>query len=251
MLVLGNKGNGSLGDCLWLTSVLRYIKDVKILLNDDDQLRWVGRIFENLCEVDYVNDPPARPDTKVDLNVEPYLSSHRSLKILKSLGIDEKVCIPILKLTKEEKEWAQNFYKEYKNPIVVVNDNSGNWDKTNYRAHYVKPPTDVMQKIVYDLIESGFTPIQFGRSEENKFTPLDKTIHVRGLNVRELAASYNFINKYIGGDTGDYHLMLAVGGYAKVLIPKENKSFGYDYNDLLYKKENFENSQSRVEYLQF
>jgi len=249
--MLGNKGNGSLGDCLWLTAVLRYIKDVKILLNDDNQLRWVGKIFDNLCEVDYVNNPPERPDTKVNLNVEPYLSSHRSLKILKSLNINEKICVPLIKLTQEEMEWAQNFYKDYKNPIVIINDNSGTWDKTNYRAHYVRPPSEIIQKFVDNLIESGFTPIQFGRIEENRFTPLNNTIHIRGLDVRKLAASYNFIGKYIGGDTGDYHLMLAVGGQAKVLIPKENKSLGYDYNDLLYKKENFENSHSRVEYIQF
>jgi len=249
--MLGNKGNGSLGDCLWLTAVLRYVKDVKILLNDDDQLRWVGRIFENTCDVDFVNDPPERPDTKVNLCVEPYLSSHRSLKILRSLGINEKVCVPFINLTQKEIEWAENFYKNYKNPIVIVNDNSGTWDKTNHRAHYVRPPVEIMQQFVNNLIKLNFTPIQFGRIEENKFTPLNNAIHIRGLNVRELSASYNYIGKYFGGDTGDYHLMLAVGGEATVLIPKESKSWGYDYNDLLYKKENFENGISRVKYIQF
>lgn len=250
-MILGNKGNGSLGDVLWMTAVLRYVKDVRIVLHNDEQSKWVGQIFQNLCEVEYSDNPPERPDNLVDITRRPYLYSHRSRKILLSLGIQEEISAPFVKLNFNEINWAYEFLKNYKNPIVVVNENSGCWDKTNLRAHYVRPPIPLMQRMTNKLIEDDFTPLQFGRKEDEKFTPLTGAIPIRGLSLRQIAACYYLIKQYIGGDTGDYHLMLAVGGLATVFIPNENIGLGYIYNDLLYKPENFENSKSRVDYLNF
>ena len=250
-MILGNRGNGSLGDILWMSGVLRYVKDVKIILHNDEQCKYVGELFKNLCEVEYSNNPPDRPDNITDTTKEPYLSSHRSRKILLSLGIEDKVSVPLIKLDSEEINWAHNFLKDYQNPIVVANDNSGCWDKSNFRAHYVRPPIDLMQKTTNKLIEDGFTPLQFGRKEDERFTPLTGAIPIRGLSLREVAACYCVIKQYIGGDTGDYHLMISVGGIATVFVPNESLSFGYIYDDLLYKSENFENSISRVKYINF
>jgi hypothetical protein len=250
-MIIGNKGNGSLGDILWMTSICRYVENVKLLLHNDEQSKWVGKIFNNLCEVDYVDEPPDRPDNIIDTNKEPYLSSHRSRKILLSIGIENTVSVPLIKLTFDEIDWARNFLKDYSNPIVVINDNSGTWDKNNIRSLYVRPPINVMQNIIDKLINDKYTPLQFGRIEDDKFTKLSKAVPIRGLSLRETAACYYIINKYIGGDTGDYHLMLSVGGNANVLIPNESINLGYIYNDLLYKPENFENSVNRVKYINY
>jgi len=249
--ILGNRGNASLGDILWMTAPARYINNIKISLHADDRSRWVGKAFENICEVEYIDNPPIRPDNLADVTKEPYLSVHRSRKILLSLGITNEVSVPFVKLTKDEIDWAVSFLKDYKNPIVIINDNAGTGDKTNYSGNYRRPPTEITQYFANKLIENNMTPLQFGRTEDEKFTKLSNCIPIRGLSLRETAACYSVIGEYLGGDTGDYHLMLAAGGKATVLIPEENLNLGYNYNDLIYKPENFENSISRVRYINF
>jgi len=249
-MIIGNRGNGSLGDCLYITSVFRYTKG-KVVLHDDQQCRQVGNIFSDICEVEYSENPPERPDNALQNNNITLPPVHRTRKILLSIGIQELISVPFIKLKQQEIEWAENFLKEYKNPVVIINDNSGSGDKTNIRANYVKPPNIVMQKICDDLTRNGHTPLQFGRKENEKFTPLKNSIPIRGLSIREIAACYYIIKKYVGGDTGDYHLMIAVGGVANVLIPNESLNLGYLYSDLLYKPENFENNISRVKYINY
>lgn len=249
-MIIGNYGNGSLGDCLYITSAFRYI-DGKVILHNDEQSKQVGLIFNNICEVEYSDNPPERPDNIIKDFPSNFFEVHRSRKILLSLGIQNSISVPFIKLTKEEVEWAKQFLNKYKNPIVIVNDNSGNWDKTNIRANYVRPPIKLIEEICNNFISNNYTPLQFGRKEDNKFTPLNNSIQIRGLSIREIAACYSIIKKYIGGDTGDYHLMLAAGGFANVLIPDESKDLGYIYNDLLYKPENFENNVSRVNYINY
>jgi ADP-heptose:LPS heptosyltransferase len=250
-MIIGNKGNGSLGDCLWITSVFRYIKAGKVVLHNDEQCRAVGRIFDNICEVEYSHSPPERPDNITHLSTELYTSSHRSKKILLACGITNNVSVPFVKINNSETAWAKDFLKKYKNPIVAINDNSGSGDPSNFRAAYVRPPVDKLQSLVNKLVNKNHTVLQFGRIENSKFTPLSHCEHIRGLSIRQTAACYSVIQQYIGGDTGDYHLMLAVGGTAVVLIPDESIQFGYVYNDLLYKDINFENNMRRVNYLNF
>jgi hypothetical protein len=241
---LGNFGNGGLGDCLYLTSVFRY-KRGKIILHNDEQSKQVSRVFDYIAEVEFSNNPPERPDKDCKLPV------HRAEKILKSMGIESRICVPYVVLTKEEKEWSKNFLKDYNNPIIIVNDNSGTWDSTNTRAHYVRPPVALMQEMCNFLYKNGYTPLQFGRKEINRFTPLKNAIHIRGLDIRELAACYHSISKIVSGDTGDYHLMLGVGGKASVFHPPHSEQMGYLFEDLHYKPENFENGVSRVDYIDY
>lgn len=250
MITIGSRGNSSLGDCLYLTSVFRY-KTGKVILHNDEQSKQVGSIFHGICDVEHNDLPPERPDNIIKDIPNEFYSVHRTRKILLSLGINEKISSPFVKISKEELDWAIDFLKDYKNPIVIVNDNSGSCDKTNTRANYVRPPVDIMQSICNKIIKEGFTPLQFGRKENERFTPLIGAMPIRGLSIRKLAACYSIVKKYIGGDTGDYHLMIATGGKANVFIPNETFNLGYIYNDLLYKKENFLNQDTLVKYIKF
>jgi len=250
MITIGSRGNSSLGDCLYLTSVFRY-ETGKVILHNDEQSKQVGLVFDNICDVEYNDFPPERPDNLIKDISHKLNLDHRTRKILLSLGINEKVSCPFVRISKEETDWAIEFLKDYKKPIVIINDNSGSWDKNNIRAHYVRPPTDMMQLICDKIIEGGFSPLQFGRKENERFTPLIGAKSIRGLSIRQLAACYSVIKKYIGGDTGDYHLMIATGGKANVFIPKESYNLGYIYNDLLYKTENFLNQDPLVKYIKF
>ena len=76
-----------------------------------------------------------------------------------------------------------------------------------------------VQAEVNKLIQSGFTPIQFGISDN--FTPLNGCIHIVDAPLEETAALYKAIGNYFGTDTGDLHLMVAVGGTCVVLVPEQ------------------------------
>jgi len=245
-IAIGNKGNGSAGDCSWITAAFRYF-DGKVILHDNEQCRKMGKIFDNICEVEYSENPPERPDKKFEKLNGYHLDCHTSRKILLGLGINNPISVPLLKVTKEETEWAKDFLKEYNNPVAIVNDNAGSNDPNNVSANYRRTPVKILQNIVDS--QKDITFLQFGIS--NKFTPLNNCIHLVDLSIRQLISCYSVIRQYIGNETGDYHLMLGVGGQCLTFIPKENHVMGYNYSDLLYRPENFENGISRVKYQVF
>ncbi len=80
--------------------------------------------------------------------------------------------------------------------------------------------------------------------------PIDGIMQVRGLSVRQLAAVYHIIGKLISPDTGDYHLMLAVGGKAVCLAPAHSDQFGYRHWDLHYDALCWGEERPRVRYIQ-
>jgi len=118
------------------------------------------------------------------------------------------------------------------------------------------PPRKIIQEIV-NYLSDKFCVLQFGLAENfyrarySNFTPLENAYHIRGLEARELAACYHVIGKYIGGDTGDYHLMLAVGGIATTLVPKESCEMGYLYSNLFYAKDMWNGEDIRVTYINY
>ena len=244
---VGNRGNGSLGDCLWLTPIAKAVNDLTVELHDDQQSREVGRIFEGIADVEHCRLPLVRPDFG-----RPE-KTHTAQKILNGLGIDSVSCIPKIQLKKEEVEEAKAILSKFKNPIAIVNDNQGSNDPNNEAAQYKRPPSILMQATVNTLSQNGFTPIQFGRADKPTdcypvFSPLSNCEYIRGLNLRILGACYRIIGKYIGGDTGDYHLMLAVGGKALVYIPEDNFLNGFDYSELIYFNHLWRGEKPRVIY---
>ena len=54
------------------------------------------------------------------------------------------------------------------------------------------------------------------------------------LELEDLCALYKAVGIYFGTDTGDFHLMLAVGGSCTVICPKI-PSTDYDPNQFIHK----------------
>lgn len=248
-MIFGFNSTGALGDYTYITAALNVLDNCIVQLHDTEQCRDVSVIFNNLAKVEFVNDPP-HPIYK-----DGNKSIHAAQKVLDKLGITEVNCIPKIRLTQEEIEWAKKFLENYKNPVVVVNDNGGSGDKNNFCAQYKRPPVFLIQNIVNRLKELNYTVLQFGRNDHkdfpNCYTPLNNAIHIRGLSLRQLAACYHVIGKFIGGDTGDYHLMLSVGGKSIDLIPPENPRLGFIYDELLYYDFLWKNEKPRVKYICF
>lgn len=241
-IIIGNKGNGSLGDCLWISSIFRH-RHGKVILHNDLQSKQVSTIFNDIAEVEFSDNPPERLDHNCKLPI------HRGEKILRSYNIDSSFCLPFVKITKDEIDWAKEFLKDYKNLIVINNDNSGSKDPNNIRANYVRPPVELMEEQCKFLINIGYTPIQFAKKE--LFTPLNNCIQLINLNIRQTLACFSIIKRYIGGDTGLYHLMLAAGGSCDVFIPDESIRLGYIYSDLLYSPKHFGNNPFKLNYFNY
>lgn len=233
----------NLGDNLWITPLFKNGVKGSVTFSDTPRTRSIARIFDGLADVDFV---PLVENVQKSAD-----ETHEAQRILNCWDRTDVNCIPEIKITKEEIEGAQAFLSPYKNPIVVIADNSGSSDPKNYRASVVRPPIPYMQYLC-DQAAKRYTPLQFGLSPNyygqgiSNFTKLNGTVEIRGLPLRQLAACYHVCGKYIGGDTGDYHLMLSVGGKAMVSIPHECR--GYQYRRLLYTEELWKGEPVRVKY---
>lgn len=241
---------GNLGDALWLTPLARYHQFTVQLRKGDKRAEAISRIFDAICPVEFIDNPPETPKTNDDVHV--------TQKILRAHGVFKPYSIPFITLTLEEITWARDFLKTYGDPndlIVIINNNSGTNDPQNPRAKYVCPPHQYMQELCDFYIANGKKVLQFGPSKDyydrDVFVPLVGASHIRGLSVRQLAACYHVIGKMISGDTGDYHLMIATGGRCITLVPEENLRMGYSHSDLLYGFSSavWGNENPRVSYL--
>jgi hypothetical protein len=239
----------NLGDNLWITPALKYC-DYPIQMIDEERCRKISKIYNNLTSVQFVET----------LNYDPLNNKeiHNTKQIFFQIGLDfkNKNLIPKIKLEESEIKWARIFLEKYENPIVIINDNSGSSDPSNKRASFVLPPREIIQQIT-SYLSKKFSVLQFGLAENfyrtgySNFSPLENAYHIRGLEVRQLAACYHVIGKYIGGDTGDYHLMLAVGGRSTALVPEESYKMGYIYNNLFYSKDMWNGEDIRVSYINY
>lgn len=248
--VFGLRSIGSLGDCLYLTPALSQLDNPIVQMHDSPQCRRVSTIYKNLATVEFVE----MPDIAI-YNYNLDRSKHSAQRVLDYLKITETNCIPRVVIDKDEYDWASDFLSKYKNPVIVVNDNGGSSTPGNICAQYRRPPSIVMERYTQALIEMGYTPLQFGikdlKDRDNAFTPLDQAIPIRGLDIRQTAACYSVIKRYVGGDTGDYHLVLACAGKCVTLIPDDNPNLGYLYSDLLYADDLWKNESIRVKYINY
>jgi hypothetical protein len=240
---------GNLGDTLWVTALARYEPNVVVVMRAGDaKAESTSEILRYQCARVFENSPAETRKAAV--------RAHVTQQILTAYGHGGKPSIPRVILQPKEIEAAVKLLKTHgytPDSIAIVNHNSANGDPTNYRAHYVRPPSEVMHKLAAFHARGGRAKIfQFGPTESyytwDPFDPIPGAIHIRGLSVRELAACYHVIGKLISGDTGDYHLMLAVGGKVACLVPPHSDQLGYRHWDLLYDGVCWGDERPRVRY---
>ncbi len=235
MSTLASVYGGNLGDALWLTPLARYEPDLTVWMRGDDaKAKAVAPILDGVCKVKLEPNPP---ETK-----KAPIRAHVTQQILAAYGHQGKPSIPHVLLRTDEVLWAVEFLREKgytSNSIAFVNQNSANGDLTNRRAQYVRPPSDTIKRLASFWARGGREKIfQFGPDPSyytiDPFEPIPGAVQIRGLSVRQLAACYHVIGKLVSGDTGDKHLMLAVGGKVACLVPEDSEGYGYRHYDLLY-----------------
>jgi len=223
---------GSLGDWLSLTPLLAAKPGLTVLAKDSPHTRRFAVLYEGLAKVEFTNqeirDTPA---TEENLCF--------SKRILNYYGLSNVSAIPVVKLKQEEIEWAREFLSAYENPVVFNNTvaaarrDKPDTDICNYR----RLPDKLSNKIVKALKFYGHTVLKFGTKTiqtniYNNFDEIEGVEDILDLDLRSLAACYHVIGKYTGSDSGDHHLMLAVGGKCELWVPPS--AWHYSHNRHLY-----------------
>lgn len=227
--------SSNLGDNLSLTPLMRQTK-CRVHLFDDASVRSIAPIFDGLGEVVFDNvGPIASP--------EAFVRGPHSKKTLVYFGYPTVNAIPKIILTDKEVSWAKKYLADMQIESGCIIKSST--QQINYRT----PPQDLIQNIVdlnkdVKFLTSGLST----KHPKNNFSnvPINQVMTMWDYPIRSLAAIYSIIGRYIGPDTGDYHLMLAVGGKADVLVP--NSVWNYRHEDFHYNEECWGEEPIRVKY---
>lgn len=246
-----NITNGNLGDALLMTALFKNNRFGVINCLDLPKERKLIDLFYGLnTEVRYSSSlQPIFADSGL---------THISQQYLDYFQIKDSNCIPQINVNPDDLEWAKNYISQYPNPLVVITNNNGTGDKTNYWAHYRTFNPVLMSELLQEYGKK-YTLLHFGLSRNfnklhgndiDSFIKMPNCIDILDLPISKLAACYKVIGKYIGGDTGDYHLMLAVGGKCNVLV-NENHDLGYPHKSYLYTERLWKDEKVRLQYIPF
>lgn len=240
----------NLGDTLWVTPLARYAPDLTVWMRGDDaKARSVAPILDGLCKVKLEPNPP-------ETRMAP-IRAHVTQRILAAYGHEGKPSVPRVLLKPAEVMWAVDYLKSVtgghtSKVVAITNHCSGSSDPTNHRAHYVRGEIEHYASLARFWRGSGYKVLQFGPDAgfyaHDVWTPIEGAIPVRGLGVRQLAAVYHVVGKFIGPDSGDYHLVLAVGGKVACLVPPHSDQMGYRHWDLHYDATCWGDERARVKY---
>jgi len=254
---------GNLSDNLFLTPLTKKINNIEVEMVNEEVNIIRSKVFDNLIKVTIKEKSEMIPPIPIVRG-----KTHISQAILDYYGIDDVNCLPVMKLTEEEINWAKDFLKDYPNPLAIMPTNSCSWDTTNYLAQLKTFDRDMCLFFIENFGKK-YTILQFGvdsgyyKTMNAKFYELPNVVHVKNLNVRQLAACYHVIGKIISCDTGDPYLMLAVGGKVLEMVPMDvpqmYKHWEYTYSDdSLWKGEkirakyfNMEDYKKSLDYIDF
>jgi len=252
----------NLGDAIYTIVPFFSFKNIKIQLFLRENCIFCADLYVLLkkhCEIffykDYEEMVEKHPDCVETQTAVKTIGKHQhmSKSILEYFDLDKTKNIPNLPVSKNEKEWASNFLSGFENPIAIVPENQGSGDPKNFGALYKKPPIEIFEQIIKN--NSGLTFLQFGvsrnyyRKDYDNFEPLNGAIKFLDLPLDKLAALFSQIGHIISGDTGSYHLMVAVGGKCSVFIPDSYEGV-YQYSYILYDEKDW-GENKRVEYINF
>lgn len=214
--------SANLGDNLMLTPLLN-ATPCRLRLLDEEWMRYTAEIFRDLCEIEWVKD-------KANLGSPSYADILRpwSKRALVAHGFNDVPAIPKIKLSDAEIEdgrrWADHTSRSFGGkPLCIIKRTPG-------RSIERAVPTEVIDRIVSNNPDIQFVTFNLGGNHPKKemtSPPIKGVFEMLNMPVRAQASCYAAVGRYVGCDTGDYHLMLAVGGKADVLCPSHRPTYNY------------------------
>jgi len=254
--------SNNLGDGVYISSLLKARKEVEIeLFFKPDRLGTVFHtLYKNLCKCSFYETYEQMKEAHPDA-----IESHHAIRahgknahmprlLLDYFGLFHINEIPEIPIDIADKYASLYFVRQFKDPIILMPANCGSGDPENCYAQYRTPPFEFFQNIVdkykskHDFLQFGISPNTY-RDGYSNFFPIKGTIKILDLPVDILARIYSVVGKMISGDTGDAHLMVAVGGRVKMLVPR-NDDVGYQHKYLHYNPSSWK-GVPRVEYIGF
>lgn len=247
-----NIPNGNLGDAILTTALFKNNREGIVTILDAPETRRLEQVFYNFnVQIQYA---PNIKSTIIDNK-----QTHICQQYLDHFGIIDSNCIPQINVPNQELNWARDYLAKIENPLVVVTNNNGTGDPTNYWAHY-RTFNPVLMNELLEEYSKKYTLLHFGlsrdfnknvyRNDVDSFIKMPNCIDILDLPISKLAACYKIIGRCLSGDTGDYHLMLAVGGKCNVLV-NENHDIGYPHVSYLYQDYQWKNEKIRLRYIPF
>jgi len=212
-----------LGDTLLLTGICRYKRDCIVELHPSCEK--FSFFFNGICESINLTQTPTRT---------PHVGSGTFLeRKMNACGIHNKKPLPLVILSKDEQKEAKQKIKNFKNPLIISVNCSKKW------KHVREFDVEKWNKIT-DSLKDDYTLLQFGISDN--FTKIDHTIPFVDLSLLEMCKYFFGVGKYLGVDTGDRHLAIALGCETTILHPN-------DHNN--YRASNWHYSKDIINYVNF
>lgn len=215
MIKIGTpKTSSGMGDVLLLTAVCKHIPNSTVELFP--QAEKFKIFFDHLC-----NNVNITENAFVTPDIPP---GHFSQQKLRFYGFDNVCYLPFIYPQKKYIEKGKKITEKYENPIAFIANCAKHNSIRDPHKNYFQP--------ILDKLSEKHTILQFGLS--NNFTEYKKTIPIVDCSIEELICYYISIKKFIGVDTGDAHLMIAVGGSCDIFIPTNQyirNSIWWNYNN--------------------
>jgi len=218
-IVIGSQGGG-LGDNLQLTPLFKYFKKSTVEIINTDYGQDLCAIYEGLADIE-LKDKPILQEKFFKLYGNPSLNqpfSNGALNYLTIFGIDKYVSpIPKVFLDPVGLKTAKEFLSKYKNPIALVTYGRGYKVEVEQKYAEYRLLENSKWQIIINELSKKFTVLHFFKGD--CLMKLNNCVEINNLSINQLKYFFSIIKKYIGIDTGSYHLMLAVGGFSHVIVP--------------------------------
>jgi hypothetical protein len=200
LLELGPCESGpGLGDMLTITPLAEALGDKAVMILPPN-LAHLEFVFAGLCHVKISKDYPEFQ----------WVRGNAATQKLAKFNLHTHSPLPVIRCSMESIQKANEYLRGIPNPIAFVPTCSAHW------AHVRQRPFVYWRPVVEEL-RKRYTVCQFGRKE---YETLPGARRMPWVDLETLAAIYHQIQNYVGVDTGDYHLMIAVGGRCVVAEPE-------------------------------
>ncbi len=201
-----------LGDTLTITPLATVLGKKAVMLMPE-KMRGLSFIFNGLCQLRFTDNYP----------IFPWLGGkHAAAQKLSAFGFHATSPIPAIKLRPEAIEKAKVLLQGFPSPVAFCPTCSRTWEHVRQR-----PP--LFWKPIIAELSKRYTVCQFGRLE---YPLVEGAARMPFAEVETLAAMYHLIGNLVSVNTGDYHLMLAVGGRCVVVEPEplpNGHAISWDY----------------------
>lgn len=211
MIKIASTSQG-LGDNLLLTPILKYFPN-QITIQLPSKNERFKILFENLAKVEITDELQLWPDLGPP-------GEHYATRKLRNFFGDSAIYLdnrPIVLYSDRESElWVNDYLKDKPNPVIFVPNCSKQWSSIR------NIPLEIVNEILKNLKSSNATPIVCQSS--NNYTDIGEC-QLNDLDLKKYICLLRKVGIYYGANTGDEHLMTAVGGKTIVFQPEDNEYF--------------------------